>query len=194
MKRSLNLIPMKSLRRQEIRRVFRQWLVLSAITVVGVSAVAWWTWNQSNDKQRLLQAAQQQYAPLKKLEEETESLRNESISLEQRERLALELSQKRSMLTLLGQLSFATKRAGGDVNINQMEMETEARPAQTDEEMATMESKLTLRGVGVDDVAIARFVAQLRDSQLFYDVHLTSTGSNKVGDIESKLYTVECAF
>jgi len=194
MKRSLNLIPMKSLRRQTIRRALRQWMIISAVTLVGVSAVAWWKWNQTNDKQRLLQAAQLQYAPLKKLEEETDSLRKDSVSLEQRERLALELSQKRSMLTLLGQLSLAASNAGGDVNVNQLEMETETRPGETDEEAATLESKLTLRGIGVDDVAIARFVAQLRDSQLFYDVQLTSTGSNKVGDIESKLYTVECAF
>lgn len=194
MKRSLNLIPMKTLRKQAVSQVFRQWLCMALIGMAVTAIAVWWVWNQTAEQTRLLQAAQQQYAPLKNLEEETEALKRQASSLEKRERLALELSQNRSMLTLLGQLSSASMKCDSDVSISQMEMESKTTPAKPNEEAGVIESKLTLRGVGIDDVAIARFVAQLRDSQLFYDVQLTSTGSGKVGDKESKLYTVECVF
>ncbi len=194
MKRHLNLLPMATRRKQLIQKIIKQWTLATGLATVFTSLFVWFAWERTSEQLSLLDSAKRQYAPLKALETDNIKLAGETESLNQRERLALELAQNRSTLTLLGQLSFAANRCDGKVSIRQFSMNTTQRESADDKGMTFSETKLMLQGVAIDDISIAQFVAELRDSKMFYDVQLTSTGSSKIEDKESKLYTLECVY
>jgi hypothetical protein len=194
MKTHLNLLPFSVRRNQLIKRALRQWVLAGSIAAAITAFAIWWRWNEAKQQQIALDAVMRQYAPLKKLEEESQHIESEVESLQNRERLALDLAQNRSLLTLIEQLSRAAKRCDGKVNINHLVMDANVRSARQDGEGDLSQSKLTLRGMGIDDVTIAQFVAELRDSNLFENVQLTSTGSATINDREAKIYTLECVY
>lgn len=186
---SINLLPMKFRRRQLVTQIAKSWLFLYGFAALLIMVGAWWTWNQNSAQKIVLNAVKLQYAPVERLVSESERYRAETESMQQRERLALELSRHRSILALMGRLSISAKNCDGKVSIKEMILDSELglkdEPAQ---------SKLTLTGVGTDDVAIAHFVAELRDSEMFESVQLTSSGSTVIEDYESKLYSLECTY
>ena len=189
MKNSINLLPVHIRRRQIIWHICKSWFFLYCFTSMLLAGAAWWTWNKHSEQKIALQTYQLQYAPIKRLEAESRSFVTETQSMQEREKLALQLSNQRSLLSLLGQLSIAAGNCYGNVNINHLSLISDV---ETIEQKS--ESKLTLTGIGVDDVAIAQFVAELRDCQMFDHVQLTSSGSTIVEDRESKIYTLECRY
>lgn len=189
MTKSINLLPLRFRKQQLVTQVSKSWLFLFGFATLLMIGGAWWTWNQNSSQKIVLDATKLQYAPVQRLAAESKRYRVETESMQQRERLALELSRHRSILALLGQLSISAKNCEGNVSIKEMTLDSEL--GAKDEHA---HSKLTLTGVGIDDVAIAQFVAELRDSEMFESVQLTSSGSTVIEDYDSKLYTLECSY
>lgn len=178
---------MKHRIRQTVMSGLKTWMIVYLISGLVLFAAAWRSWNQ-NSKQRIaLNAAQLQYAPLERLEQELVQIRSETDSMQKRERLVLELSENRSMVALLGRLSIVANDCHGKININDFLLTAESNQDET-------YTKLTLSGVGVNDVAIAQFVAELRDCEMFTTVQLTSSGTSKTGEKLAKVYALECTF
>jgi hypothetical protein len=184
MKQHLNLIPLQYRRKQMIRSLLRTWATIYGLAMLGFVIAGWWAWNQNSEQRIELTAKNLQYAPIQRLQDETLVLDEETVFLQEQEELLLELSQTHSMLSLLGQLSKASVNCGKLVSINDLSLST--KPKQS--------SQIKISGIGVNDVAIAQFVAELRDSQMFGNVKLTSSGTTKVGNKSSKAYTLECTF
>lgn len=187
MKTHLNLLPYKHLRRQMILHTAKWWACIYVLAGLWLCVTGWWAWSQNSEQRIALDAVKLQYAPLQRLESDTTMYKQETESFQEHESLVLELSRSRSMLTLLGQLSISANNCGGLVSINKLLLNSTAKDSRDS-------TKLTLNGVAVHDVAIAHFVAELRESGLFNAVKLTSSGSTFTGKIDSKAYSLECTF
>jgi Tfp pilus assembly protein PilN len=145
-----------------------------------------------------MRARAQKCAPLKKLQTELDAMRAELDDLQQREALAMSLADNVPDLTLLGVVSRAALRSDGTVYIEQLSLNREAPPTAKEESDAAAGPErggvLTLRGGGVDNLSVARFVAALRDSEVFERVQLKSTGVQAAAGTGARSYLVECVF
>jgi hypothetical protein len=199
MKTNLNILPYALRRRQVVRlRVFQWCFIWVVAAVAGSSIVYWTTYVPYRACMAHLQSHEREYAPLKKLETELGAMRAQIDDLQEREALALSLADDVPDLTLLGLISRAARQGAGSVYVEKMSLERKAEPETPDKKDDSAERKrrgvLTLRGAGLDNLSVARFVAALRDSELFETVELKSTGVKAARDTEARSYLVECVF
>ncbi len=199
MKYHLNLLPYPIVRRQLIWRRGLQWLALGAIALPSVISFTAWKWHEFQSLETRVHTARQRYEPIAKLENEIATFDQRIAELTEREKLTLELSQNRSMVTLLGTLAEAARQSEGKLAIGQFDLQsvqTGNSDNNSDPESPPNQAhyRLTLGGISVDNVAIAQFVAALRDGNLFTRVQLTSTGTTTVNQITAKNYAMQCEF
>lgn len=187
MKTHLNLLPMRYRRGQLIRRRLKQWCALWVLAGVASVLLGWTQWAQYQAGAAKLTSLKIRYEPIEAMKGEVVGLQEKIDALQRRESLALSLADERSMLGLVGLLSDARQACEGRISIGHLSLQR-----QGDSQSAT--SVLTLSGVALDDIAVARFTSALREAKAFVGVDLKSTGSTTVGAIEARTYTMECTF
>ncbi|MCA9118967.1 MAG: hypothetical protein H6822_16770 [Planctomycetaceae bacterium] len=187
MKSHLNLLPMGYRRGQLIQRRLKQWSVLWFLAAAATVLLGWTQWSQYQAGAAKLTALRIRYEPVAAMKTDVIALQEKIDALQRRESLALSLADERSMLGLVGLLSEARRACDGRVSIAHLSM-------QRNEGDHAATSVMTLSGVAMDDLAVARFTNALREANAFVAVDLRSTGSTKVGEIEARTYTMECTF
>jgi Tfp pilus assembly protein PilN len=201
MKTSLNVLPYTLRRRQLVRVRLLQWcLIWGTVTAAagGVLYMAKYVPYQARLAE--LQARERKYAPLNKLKTELDAMRAELDDLQKREALAMSLADDVPDLTLLGVISRAARQSDGKVYIERLSLGRETTPQSTapDEPGASAGRKrggvLKLNGAGLDNLSVARFVAALRDCEVFDKVELKSTGIQTAAGAGARSYLVECVF
>ena len=134
-----------------------------------------------------------QYRPIVQQLKEVAKLKTEIQSLRRRETIALTLYEEKPPLTLLGLVSQAARANGGRVYIQQMHYtRNDAEEANDTSDAAA--NTLALDGIGADNIAVATFVAELRDTQLFEHVELKSSGEVAPGGRSNRSFSLECIF
>jgi Tfp pilus assembly protein PilN len=199
MKTSLNILPYSLRLRQLVRVRLFQWVLLGSIAAAAGAGVLYATkYAPYQASLAELRAREQKCEPLKKLQSELDAMRAELDDLQQREALAMSLADNVPDLTLLGVVSRAARRSDGTVYIEQLSLNRKAPPTAQEKSDAAAGPEpggvLTLRGGGVDNLSVARFVAALRDSEVFERVELKSTGVQAAAGTGARSYLVECVF
>ncbi|MBC8356457.1 MAG: hypothetical protein H8E66_31135 [Planctomycetes bacterium] len=187
MKTHLNLMPMRYRRGQLIRCRLKQWSALWLLAACGTVLLGWTQWSQYKAGAAKLDSLRIRYEPIDAMKHDITGIQMTIDALQRRESLALSLADERSMLGLVGVLSQARKSCDGRISIGQLTLDRRGR---TRSAMSVM----TLSGVAVDDIAVARFTRALREANAFAGVDLKSTGKTTIGEIEGRTYTMECTF
>lgn len=211
--RQANLLPIAFRRRILVRKRLRQWAPAWLIAAVAAASLAF-SGQRSLDAQRAhLSRLEQQTAPLGALVRENRQLRARLDELAGRQSLLAVLEPKLRPVQLLGLVSHCAREAGARVQIRTFALAPtastpSAQPArrgaaqkQPTAAPAAPPLRLDLAGVAADDLAIAAFVAALREQGAFRTVELRSSGDATVElrreprpDVRLREYTIECAF
>lgn len=184
MKTHVNLLPWSYQRAKMLRLRLVQWSVLSFVCV-SVLAACWWTKRKEVAAElAVLRARETRFAPLESLQAETLRIAAEIQGLEARSLLLGGLEDRHPALTLLGMISDSVRQCGGNVTVEQLRVS----PISSSAEL------VTLKGVGTDNLSVARFVVALRATGGFDRVELKSSLKEALGEREIAGYIVECEF
>lgn len=143
-----------------------------------------------------------QAKPLREVQASQKKMRAEVQRIRDRESLLTE-SDSSQTLQLVGIVSQAAKRNEGRVSVQAFRLtsiETEITPDKPlprkskKKPEVLKQTQLELDGVAINDVAVASFVAMLRESGVFESVELKSTLSAVVNDHETRQYRVACIY
>ena len=180
-------MPIGYRRGQLIRLRLKQWAVMWLMSAAATVLVGWTQWSQYQAGSAKLTSLKIRYEPIEAMKGEVAGLTEKIDALQRRESLALSLADERSMLGLVGLLSQARDACEGRISIGQLDL-------RRNEDGQAATSVLTLSGVAMDDIAVARFTSALREANAFVGVDLKSTGSSNIGELETRTYTMECTF
>jgi Tfp pilus assembly protein PilN len=197
-KTHLNLLPQSYRRRRLIRRRVWQWSAIGSLWLLAAGGVYGMKSRQLEKQQAQRTALEMEYAPVEKQAAEIAAIRSQIEQLQQREGLTLKLADEQPVLAVLGVVSRAASSCNGDVCVQRLSL-TRVVPAQqatgnADASAAPSHRALTLTGIGVDNLAVARFAASLGDAEVFETVNLKSAWQQTRGDAMARSYLVECAF
>ncbi len=205
----LNLLPLTARRRNlfwlRIRQWSLVWTVVAALSAIGI--VAQFSRIASQHYQLSVMEASTQ--PLRETQRELDQMLQRLTTLRSRESMLAMLERMEQPVQLLGIIG---RSIGGDrpevqvydmiispTQIVQVIKETEKTAAQK-ANVATPATRhvdrvqLKIDGLGVDDLAVARFVAGLREAGVFETVALKSSIRALSLPGESRQFSVECVF
>ncbi len=198
MKNFVNLLPEEYRRRRLIRRRLLQWTLVWGAVVAG--ALPLWALRSARliAQQQELRHRQAAYAPTKRMLREIPQMQNEMRELSQRDEIVRQLSDTHPPLAALGMISEAAAAAKGGVRVFQLIADRPpTRPTSGEEKseaVAEKPSMITIQGTGVDNTAVARFVANLRQTQAFRRVDLKSSVRGRLAISDVQRFVVECEF
>lgn len=203
----MNLLPLEVRRRLLVKTRLFQWAVvwgLSLVAVVGLWAV------ESVDLQaqtRQLQMLERRCDPLRKLDAENKRVRERLAELEQRQSLLADLDTVQYPLLLVGIVSqgahsshariqvsdfslapLSAKITKSKIQVNKKKNEKQAK------ENVSARMRLTLKGIALDDLAVAQFIVALRDTGVFNAVELKSSLVTQLEGGQAREYFVECTY
>ena len=209
MKDYVNLLPWNYRRRCLVRRRLRQWAV--AWTVVALALVVGWLDLRAQWETALAQVEthDQRYDEVRSLKGENARLLAQKQGLGKQQDLVVQLQQAPPPLLPVALVSASASRCEGRVAVqhlvyNEEPPTTQPVPQLTPTPSGTQpaivatanrpprSARLTVDGIGADNVAVAEFVLGLRDSGVFERVDLKSAAASttRAGNVTS--YQVEC--
>lgn len=199
----LNLLPYEYRRRAIWRRRRKLWLVIwvvTAIAMAGFYGVSYAAMKSQRDEMLQLEASCE---PLRKLEIDSQAIAKSLAELGGRKSLLAKLDRGEQPVQLIGLLSDAVRRVEQQVVVSDLLVE----PFRIDEAYTEIDAqgqekklvrqldrfRLRISALGVDDLHVAHFVSVLKDSEVFEDVALISTGE-PVQRYTLREFVVECVF
>jgi hypothetical protein len=206
MKNHVNLLPMNFRRRCLARRRLRQWSI--AWAVVATALLGGWLAERSRWQAALEDAEshEQRYDEVRALRGEIARLTAQKKGLGNQQALVGQLQQSPPPLLAVALVSASAGKCQGRVAVRRLVYNEESPPSPTASqpvgappappakiaERRSESARLTLEGIGVDNVAIAEFIVGLRESGAFERVELKSAaaGVTRAGSVTA--YKVEC--
>lgn len=210
MKNHINLLTLECRRRQLVRQHMARWIRATGL-VAALVFVGYWRLNSD------LTAIQARFEPLDQRAEvfrqrsaENRRLEDQIALAQQRKLLFNSLSLPRQPLQLVGIISASSRAQAGKVRIASFELAPQEiavaaepvkrrpgprRPVRNPEDRKPVSrTTLNLSGIAEDDLALAHFVASLREAGVFVEVELKS--SRQVIDDErvARQYEVSCIY
>jgi hypothetical protein len=184
MKTSLDLMTNEDRRRQVLLASKQFWVRMlgtSLAILVVVGGVEWWLGRATSRQLRLLE---DRYAPILALRNECLRMRTDIQAMREAQQLTLRLVDTRPTTTLLGTISTAAAKTGGEIYVEQLQLDQR--------ESSAVQRTAVVVGMGKDNAAIAQFAAALRESQLFSDVTLSSSDTTQAVDERARSFRIEC--
>ncbi len=204
MKQYLNLIPWKVRCRILLRRHIRQWTIRWILLLcVGLSLYGW-NRHQLSASHRELAAWHRRAATVQIIDAQNAELARQIATLKTRLARYGHLESEQIGFQLLGTISQSTELIDGTIQIKKLTFTqtqvVDTPPEKTTPADATKPPKMrdvrtvTLDGIATNNLALAQFVAFLRDSGAFRTVDLKSSQGSKTSAGASRTYQVECTF
>jgi hypothetical protein len=194
MNRHLNLMPLRVQYRQALWGLARRWLLVAAVAVLVAFGLAWRTWagylatlQRQAELRSAVQAARQTL-------DEVKSMQRQLKATTRQQAVALALADERPVLTLLGVVSQAARASDVEVAMEKLSFTAAAAEGKAKSPALAVANRLELRGVGRDNVAIAQFVAAMRDAGVFAAVDLKATAPSQLGSAQVRTFHVECTY
>ncbi len=208
MKRSVNLLSWNYRRRQLIRRRLLQWSAAAA--VLGSVAAGWVAAAlvQQAEVRQIVADLEAQYAPIAELTRQLTEARKTLRQWEDRRKAAAALEETRPALTLLGLVSRCARACQGRLRIDQLALQplqavpgADRRKSSPGSQQAleatgsnnSPSATVTIKGQALDNLAVAQFVASLRETRAFEKVELKST-AQAASETAVRSYLVECTY
>lgn len=208
MKRSVNLLSWNYRRRQLIRRRLLQWgataAVLGSVAAGGLAAAL----VQQAEVRQIVADLEAQYAPIAELTRQLTDGRKTLRQWEDRRKTAAALEETRPTLTLLGLVSRCARACEGRLRIDQLALQPVQAASAADRRKSspatqqapeapgsknTPSATVTIKGEALDNLAVAQFVASLRETRAFEKVELKST-FQAGRETAVRSYLVECTY
>ncbi len=208
MSNHLNLLPLIALRRNLIWMRVRQWsfvwimTIVTCLTVTGVQ-----TWRVASQHYQLSQL-QVSSLPLRTTQRELNQKLQRLATLRSRESMLAMLERMEQPVQLLGIIGRSIGDERPEVQvfdffISPTRVVQLIKPSETGKDSASgvqattrniERVQLKIDGLGIDDLAVARFVAGLREAGVFETVALKSSIRALSFPGESRQFSVECVF
>lgn len=205
-----NLLPLDFRRLLLVKIRLLQWSLVWGLSLLAL--VALWA-AKSVDRQaqtRQLQTLERQCDPLREMNADNKRVRKRLAELEQRQSLLADLDTVQYPLLLVGIVSQGTHRSQARVQVrdfslapvapvsakstksaNQVKKKKNEKQA---EENVSARMRLTLKGIALDDLAVAQFIVALRDTGVFNSVELKSSLVTQLASGLAREYFVECTY
>lgn len=211
-----NLLPIAWQRRMIINRRLSQWASLWIVTSIlagGACAGKYWVYMRNL---RSFEQVQTTVVPLQQIALETQELQRKFSQLEGRESLLATLDSSEHPFQLLGIVSQSAANSSGKVQVNDLSLKTVRYDFQSNLQLPrNIRSQgnrsrtinvqgnnthnpepekvaLQLIGTASDDIAVTRFVNQLRKYNVFDSVVLVSSQSTSKGSLRE--FIVGCEY
>lgn len=204
MNQPVNLVPASFRRQLLIRRRLRQWIIvwILASFALGSSALAKYGWLLR--QQQALAQLETESTPLRAIDDDTVTLQQHLDTLSSRESLLATLEQADQPAQLIGIIGQAAHRTELDVHVGEFHLATvtvQTTREITDENGQTKvvsepvdRMRLLMNGLGIDDLAVARFVSDLRATRAFDSVMLKSSNDVPGLTADARRFEVECEY
>ena len=218
MKNSLNLLPLEHRVRETARRRLLQWCLVWALCAVAAGGAWWLKQGRCRAVRQQLQVAQRDYAPLEKTIRESDEIGKELDRLRAKGSILGKLLDEKPPLTLIGVVSNSARTCNGRLVVQSLSFRRHERPPEVDapdlknHQASRMNpgaagqkeppepaadttepwGSVTLEGQATDNVAVATFVVNLRESGLFRRVELKSSVGKSSADEQVCTYLLEC--
>lgn len=197
MKSHVNLLPYPVLRQQVVHRWLRRWFVIGCLAAAAATIALGNLWYAAQAARTQRERLEAEYRPVKKANQEIQSLRAQIAEFQQREAISMALSDDRPPLVVIGLISRAAQSCRGSVVVEHLEFKrgavSQPKSGSTDHRLRDA-GLLALSGTGQSNVAVAQFAAALRDAGIFERVELKSTQAEKNEDGDFRNYSIECVF
>lgn len=207
MKDYVNLLPLNYRRACLVRRRLRAWSIAWSAIAVGLGC-AWCyertRWQAAYDE---LEKQERRYDEVRSLKAKIARLVAETQQLSKQQDFVVRLQQSPPPLLPLALVSAGAARCEGAVAVRQMiyagdgsstslaaiepQAQAGTQPASNIQDVQhTQTARLTIDGIGADNLAIAEFLLGLRESGVFERVELKSAATGATDNLTT--YQVEC--
>ena len=201
MTRSVNFVPTSFRRHLLIRQRLRQWVIgwVLAFSAAGSTGIAHYGWVHS--RQRALADLESKCEPIRQLERSNQEMQTQLDQMGNRESLLSELEGGNRPTQLIGIVGEAAYHHDQTIHVSELRLSPNPTPPRPQSDSATeTESRtkermqLQLDGLGLDDLAIAAFVARLREFNVFESVVLRSSGVVEGLPQDARRFQVDCTY
>jgi hypothetical protein len=207
MKYTVNLVPTSFRRSMVARRLIRLWFLGALGMIISLTAYVAWERDhfQRMHDRRLI--AESKARPFSEMQESAARMAAEIASIEQNDALVRRLSKDQTPLLPLALISAGVKACPDQLWIRHVKFHQDAKsdvsastaggpsPAAPAGPAAATNDKLrrrlTVEGFAVDNLAVAAFVAALRDTRGFQSVELKSSVLTQLGQQTQMAFTIE---
>lgn len=207
----VNLLPWSYRRRCLLRRRLRQWSIVAALMALALAAG--WIDRRAGWEAALedVEMHEQRYDEVRSLKGEIARLLAEKQDLSKQQELVVRLQQAPPPLLPVALVSASAARCEGRVAVGRLTYNEEMSPQRPPVAGISTSGvppapgqgtaavgppprsgRLTIDGIGTDNVAIAEFVLGLRESGVFDRVDLKSAAASTTRAGQVTAYQVEC--
>ncbi|RIK86936.1 MAG: hypothetical protein DCC67_02415 [Planctomycetota bacterium] len=188
MKRYVNLMTESAQFGVAAREQLQRWALVAALLIAAAAPVVFFRVREHTRVRQQHEALEATYEPVRRLNERNRQLRREAIGLVRDERLSLELSRQRPIVSLLARVGAAASETRGEVFVERISVDQRvpgaAHPASAQDRM-TVEAAATLT------YDISEFAKAL-EAPPITAVKVTSEVITAEGGVDRKSYTLEC--
>ncbi|MDZ4685950.1 MAG: hypothetical protein SH850_12855 [Planctomycetaceae bacterium] len=204
----INLLPLAFRQRDLFRTRLRQWsAVWTATLLLGVSGGAWKYAGGQSLRERV-RSLEEQCVPMRELAQQNQTLQTQLHEFTGRQSLLAELEQAQRPVQLLGIISQSALATDKRLHVEQLQLTQEevpvappttppanvAKPTNDKPVRPVIRTRLVLTGLATDDLAVARFIAQLRGVAVFHSVDLESSSRVAHPTGHAQHYEVHCVY
>ena len=203
-----NLLPESVVHRRFLISRLKGWAAVWLVVFVATILICLSQLQMLTDLEHTAAELAAKSGPLREIAAEQQEMAKEVEAIRERESWLTD-SDSSQTLQLLGIISSATRKNNGRISVQTLNMMSFDRPViTTDSPTGTKPAprgpkedvvheqrmQLDLNGVAVNDLAVASFVAFLRESGVFESVELKSTVSQIFNNHETRGYEVTCIY
>jgi hypothetical protein len=202
MKTYVNLLSPKHQRAALVTKLLWRWCAVWALGLTIVAVVFWVNKERFQKAAASISAAELACRPVVMTAEENARMLSQVRRFDCRETLVGQLGDERPVLGLLAVVSRSARVCDERVVVRDLHFEQQAenpsttspadQPASTNLRSAEPEAVLTISGDALDNLAIAKFAAALRDTRIFRDVELKSSVGKASRELPIHSFIVRC--
>jgi hypothetical protein len=199
MKSHINILPLQFRKKLLVRQIVPSWACVWGGVAVMAAIICWNADATLADAQAAFAIVDVRAEPLRQIVQRNQQATEDLKVADQRQLLADCLNAADKPLQLVGLISSTANTNDGSIQIQsfqltQGEQPTKSASAATAENNAPHRMKLGLQGYAVDDLALSRFVSQLRATGVFESVELQTSSNVQLAAGSARQYVVECQF
>jgi len=202
MKTYVNLLSPRYQRTALVRKLLARWCAAWALGITVVAVIFWLNLGQYQKTAASVSAAEIACMPVVATAEENTRMRGQVRRFDCRETLVGQLGDDKPLLGLLAVVGNSARVCNERIVVRDFlfEQQAESPKAASDKDKPTAESVLppgpeavlTIKGDALDNLAIAKFAAALRDTGLFRDVELKSSVGKSSPNLPIHSFIVRC--
>ena len=192
MKNKLNLLTGQVSQLGYVKKGLTFWCVASGL---AAGVLMWLTLEQNvrvTDSVNEVRNLEQKLVPVKYVSGQIGGLKKKLLELHKQQLINADLSSNQPTVTLLGTVSLAATDSAIQISSLTLDpLETDVSKSIDDD---PRKFTLKLAGVAEDNISLARFAADLRNSNCFADVQLKSTVPEQLKHGLVRRYEIECHY